>query len=582
MGWRAFGRIWAAVLRLYPERQFYYRSRGVVRFITLGAASQMVVTGFALALGGWLAFSTAHMVLRDQIIDSKNQRIAEITEAYQVLAERTVAGEERLLSLTGEVEFQHRQLLELVENTSALDSQLGLVTGQLEAVTGHRDEAILLTESLRQRLAILETDLQTTGAATQMLADSLADAQARMNGLTVQRDQTLSANRSLTRQTADLSQSLGAAQAREGALTQELTQTHNQLAGVTSERDAAVAGGEQLAVQVAELTTRLDENAARTSEVFAGMATAENQILLLDADRADAVGRNQAMAAQVAELTQRLQANTGQTATLVDNLEAAEDQAAMLRFQRDEALQSRDFTALLVDELEFRLAGLQNSQVDLVQRLQVRTQATLAGVEEMILITGLDIDQLVSAAPLSQLAQGGPFVAVGDSPLAADDTFTQSVFLVETQLERWNVLEEILGIIPLASPVDSYYISSNFGMRRDPITSNRAMHNGLDMAGQFKTPLFAPAPGTVTKVGTWGSYGRMVEIDHGFGIVTRYGHLEKTLVKKGDEVGFREQIGLMGNSGRSTGTHLHYEVLFNGIPQDPTKFLKAGQYVFKN
>jgi murein DD-endopeptidase MepM/ murein hydrolase activator NlpD len=74
----------------------------------------------------------------------------------------------------------------------------------------------------------------------------------------------------------------------------------------------------------------------------------------------------------------------------------------------------------------------------------------------------------------------------------------------------------------------------------------------------------------------------MVEIDHGFGIVTRYGHMGKVLVSRGDEIGFRDKIGLMGQSGRSTGTHVHYEVLFNGIPQNPAKFLKAGQHVFKN
>ena len=130
--------------------------------------------------------------------------------------------------------------------------------------------------------------------------------------------------------------------------------------------------------------------------------------------------------------------------------------------------------------------------------------------------------------------------------------------------------------------MDSYYISSLFGMRRDPFNGQRAMHQGIDMAGQFKTPLFAPAPGIVTKAGTWGSYGRMVEIDHGFGITTRYGHLESISVNRGDEVDFRQQIGLMGRSGRSTGTHVHYEVLFDGIPQDPSKFLKAGQNVFKN
>lgn len=118
--------------------------------------------------------------------------------------------------------------------------------------------------------------------------------------------------------------------------------------------------------------------------MFGDLAAAQNRAALLDAERADAVARNQAMAAQVVELTQRLQANTGQTGGLVDDLAAAEDQATHMAFQRDEALASRDFTARLVDELEFQLVELRDSQVDLVRRLQTRTEATVAGVEEMI------------------------------------------------------------------------------------------------------------------------------------------------------------------------------------------------------
>ena len=175
----------------------------------------------------------------------------------------------------------------------------------------------------------------------------------------------------------------------------------------------------------------------------------------------------------------------------------------------------------------------------------------------------------MAAAPVDfVVARGGPLVALKPAVTPEAEAFARSVFVVETQLERWNVLEQILGIIPLTSPADSHYISSHFGMRRDPFNGQRAMHEGIDMAGQPKTPLFAPAPGIVTKAGTWGSYGRMVEIDHGFGIVTRYGHLEKILVNRGDEIGFRDKIGLMGQSGRTTGTHVHYEVLFKGTSKN--------------
>jgi murein DD-endopeptidase MepM/ murein hydrolase activator NlpD len=91
----------------------------------------------------------------------------------------------------------------------------------------------------------------------------------------------------------------------------------------------------------------------------------------------------------------------------------------------------------------------------------------------------------------------------------------------------------------------------------------------------------ATSPGVVTYVGWKGPSGRMVEIDHGLGLRTRYGHLHKILVKRGQKVDFRKKIGLMGTSGRSTGSHVHYEVLFDRKPVDPMKFMKAGKYVFK-
>jgi murein DD-endopeptidase MepM/ murein hydrolase activator NlpD len=105
------------------------------------------------------------------------------------------------------------------------------------------------------------------------------------------------------------------------------------------------------------------------------------------------------------------------------------------------------------------------------------------------------------------------------------------------------------------------------------------MHHGLDFGGQRKTPIVATAAGIVTRVGRSGAYGNMVEIDHGHGFKTRYAHLYKTFVKRGQTVDKGEKIGGMGSTGRSTATHLHYEVHFQGRAYDPSKFLKAGLYV---
>jgi len=107
------------------------------------------------------------------------------------------------------------------------------------------------------------------------------------------------------------------------------------------------------------------------------------------------------------------------------------------------------------------------------------------------------------------------------------------------------------------------------------------MHAGLDLAGVRRTPVVATAPGVVTYARRKGPYGKMIEIDHGQGLKTRYGHLHKILVKKGDKVGFRQKIGQMGSTGRTTGPHVHYEVWVDGKPRNPAKFLKAGQYVFR-
>ncbi len=168
---------------------------------------------------------------------------------------------------------------------------------------------------------------------------------------------------------------------------------------------------------------------------------------------------------------------------------------------------------------------------------------------------------------------------------AADDEAGKSgrpvVSQLDGRMDRLQSLEKLLREMPLVPPVDDFRVSSRFGRRLDPINGEWGFHGGLDIPGAEGSPVRATAPGKVVFSGKRGRYGVMVEIDHGNGVTTRYGHLLRSLVREGQTVRYRARIGEMGSSGRTTGTHLHYEVRVDGKSRDPMNFIQAGRYVFK-
>ena len=133
------------------------------------------------------------------------------------------------------------------------------------------------------------------------------------------------------------------------------------------------------------------------------------------------------------------------------------------------------------------------------------------------------------------------------------------------------------AMVPTQQPLPGHDVGSRFGWRIDPITGRQALHTGLDFQCETGTPIVAAAGGVVVTAETHPQYGNMVEVDHGNDLVTRYAHASKLLVKKGDLVKRGQRLALVGTTGRSTGPHLHFEVLVQGVPQDPHRFLAAGQ-----
>jgi len=138
--------------------------------------------------------------------------------------------------------------------------------------------------------------------------------------------------------------------------------------------------------------------------------------------------------------------------------------------------------------------------------------------------------------------------------------------------EYFQDQKSLLASVPSVWPARGW-VTSDFGQRLDPYTADRMMHAGMDIAAEPGKPIYAPSNGTVTFAGPEGNYGNVIVLDHGYGIKTRFGHLAEMLVKPGDRVKRGEQVGSVGNTGRSTGPHVHYEVRVNGIPQNPRQFL---------
>lgn len=145
----------------------------------------------------------------------------------------------------------------------------------------------------------------------------------------------------------------------------------------------------------------------------------------------------------------------------------------------------------------------------------------------------------------------------------------------------WKTLDAVAPAaiaIPSAQPVDRLDYTSSFGVRSDPFQGSARMHAGVDIRGPLGTPVYATADGQVGRAERSGGYGNLVELEHGLGLQTRYGHLSKILVNSGDRIRRGQLIGLMGSTGRSTGSHLHYEVRMDGGAVNPVPFLQVADY----
>ena len=225
-----------------------------------------------------------------------------------------------------------------------------------------------------------------------------------------------------------------------------------------------------------------------------------------------------------------------------------------------------------------KLAALEARQILFAKKL---TRAAIKRTEEAEIAIrkfGLNPDKLAANMSATNTAMGGPLIPFFSK---GSDDLHPTLERLSNALTRMDSLERTLLAIPSAMPTNTNMMSSNYGYRRDPFTGGGAMHSGIDFKGPHGQPILAAAKGTVTHAGWQSGYGKTVEITHGNGLMTRYAHLSRLNVTTGQNVTQGLQVGAMGSTGRSTGTHLHFEVRMNGQAINPRPFLETNSDVLK-
>ena len=216
--------------------------------------------------------------------------------------------------------------------------------------------------------------------------------------------------------------------------------------------------------------------------------------------------------------------------------------------------------------VEARQVALAGRVIAAVEARYAATQATLAHY-------GIPADRIIE----DKSAMGGPYEPIDTTAVkAAPDPTFRALF---QSWKRLDQLQASIVAIPSQKPVEVVDFTSGFGVRSDPFRGGAAMHAGVDIRGPYGTPIYATADGVIDRAGQASGYGNLVEIDHGRGIQTRYGHLSAILVQQGQRVKRGDLIARMGSTGRSTGNHLHYEVRLDGNAVNPMPFLQGANYL---
>ena len=258
------------------------------------------------------------------------------------------------------------------------------------------------------------------------------------------------------------------------------------------------------------------------------------------------------------------------------------DALARTAAERDQVVIDAQDALVQAEDLNHELAIMRDQNDAIFRQLEEAMAVSVAPLDKMFRSAGMPTERMLETVRRGYSGQGGPLMPLSFSTRGeAQSADTLRANRLLNQMDRLNLYRIAAQKAPFATPVkNAFRFTSEFGFRRDPKTGGRRMHNGVDFAAGNGTPLYSTADGVVTHAGWASGYGRLVKLQHEFGVETRYAHMSKMRVKVGQRVSRGDHIGDMGASGRVTGVHLHYEVRIGGKAVNPMIFIKAANDVF--
>lgn len=378
-----------------------------------------------------------------------------------------------------------------------------------------------------------------------------------------------------------LMDSIGAGNFRAQAQRDQMVY-EDRLNALSEERDMRA---EEAAAAQARFSSALEQISAMQSELLASedrRRELETGIEVIQATLRRTMQDRQALESELEEITLAIESREGAVPGVVGDSELTStvdilaDALSKTAAERDQIEADAQEALQTAADMQLELRLLQDRNDEIFRQLEEAMLVSVEPLDNMFRAAGMDPERLIDQVRRGYSGQGGPLMPIqfstrGEEPDA--DTLRANQIL--GAMDRINLYRIAAEQLPFDIPVRSNYrFTSGFGQRWG------RLHAGTDMAGPVGTPVYATADGVVVHAGWSSGYGRLIKIRHEFGIETRYAHLNAIRVEEGQRVSRGDRIGDMGNSGRSTGPHLHYEVRVDGEPVNPMIYIRAGRDVF--
>ena len=566
--------------RIFAERDIILSSNGRARSFRLSAKIQITaLLAMLVMVLCVLTLSISYLKRHNQVADAENA-LKYANSAYLDLLGEVADYQDQFLALTRTLEENRTYLLGALDRNKQLRKERAALKSKFESIHGDAARVALARGEMQKRLESFQTELGVASDRARVLEADIERLHSRLALSENDRVRAIEARESLRQRISELEGEL--------ALTKKALETKGQsFAALEKDLTQSKRAYDRLLAKQNIINTKLSKKQEDVESLIKSRAS-------LQANLNKALEDNTSLTEKHTDLTLRYKKTLSQLDVATQELAQSQKHATEITLALDRArmgiahslgqqskLSKEHSSALqVIENMNQQIEDLQGYYrvfIDSVrENVQDRIDRTVSAVKR----AGLDIEGALDKIEDTSQPVGGPMiVSVENLKLPRDDE--EAILALDSAMQRWNNIDHLFATMPLSAPMQEYRISSGFGKRIDPFTKNPAMHYGLDMKAPFKSRVYSPAAGRVVFAGWKGSYGRMIEIDHGLGIRTRYGHLYKILVKRGQSVAFSDPIGLIGSSGRSTGPHLHYEINQGRRALDPIKIMKVSSHVFK-